>query len=424
MSTSPTTVLDELRSWLERPGTPTSPSESGGPGSPGQGGRNPTGRPTGSGGASPEPMPTASPGPSGSTARSRARSGPRPGSSGRPSWSTAPTTRSGVTCGAWSRAPTPTASCSASRTPAPTSPACRPGPSVTATTGWSTGRRCGHPVVRSPTRPCSSPAPTWTCQSTPGISYFIIDVTQPGVEIRPLREMTGRAFFNEVFLTDARVPAEDLIGGEGNGWAVANTTLAFERSQSGGGEAGATADPGPSPATSTAGRDFAPARDPRRLEGPERAVGHPGAGPPARAGRRPGDPQRPDAPLRPGAPRTASTAGGAALELSGRQLAGLPNLAKMAQSHAYRLGRDLTFAILGAAGTLHDFDRGGTTRLDTRARDRWARRPGGGGPVRPGSADLRRIGPDSAQHRRGPGARPGPGAERRQGRAVPGPVEN
>ena len=78
-----------------------------------------------------------------------------------------------------------------------------------------------------------------------GISYFLIDVRQPGIEIRPLKEMTGRSFFNEVFMTDARVAADDLIGGEGNGWAVANTTLAYERALSGGGEVGATADPGP-----------------------------------------------------------------------------------------------------------------------------------------------------------------------------------
>ena len=46
-----------------------------------------------------------------------------------------------------------------------------------------------------------------------GISYFLIDVRQPGIEIRPLKEMTGRSFFNEVFMTDARVAADDLIGG-------------------------------------------------------------------------------------------------------------------------------------------------------------------------------------------------------------------
>jgi alkylation response protein AidB-like acyl-CoA dehydrogenase len=58
---------------------------------------------------------------------------------------------------------------------------------------------------------------------------------QSGVDVRPLREMTGRALFNEVFLSDARVPDAALVGGLHNGWAVANTTLAFERSGLGAG---------------------------------------------------------------------------------------------------------------------------------------------------------------------------------------------
>ena len=62
-----------------------------------------------------------------------------------------------------------------------------------------------------------------------GISYFLIDMRQPGVEVRPLKQMNGHASFNEVFMTDAHVPAHDLIGGEGNGWAVAATTLSYER---------------------------------------------------------------------------------------------------------------------------------------------------------------------------------------------------
>jgi alkylation response protein AidB-like acyl-CoA dehydrogenase len=62
-----------------------------------------------------------------------------------------------------------------------------------------------------------------------GISFFVIDMHQPGVEVRPLREMTGRAVFNEVFLTDARVPAENLVGGLHDGWRVTNTTLNNER---------------------------------------------------------------------------------------------------------------------------------------------------------------------------------------------------
>ena len=62
-----------------------------------------------------------------------------------------------------------------------------------------------------------------------GIGWFSFDMHQPGVDVRPLTEMTGRAIFNEVFIDDARVPAADLIGDVGNGWRVANDTLMFER---------------------------------------------------------------------------------------------------------------------------------------------------------------------------------------------------
>jgi alkylation response protein AidB-like acyl-CoA dehydrogenase len=72
-----------------------------------------------------------------------------------------------------------------------------------------------------------------------GISYFKFEMDQPGVEIRPLREMTGRAMFNEVFIDGARVHDDDLIGGLNNGWAVTNTTLAAERAGLGSGGSGA-----------------------------------------------------------------------------------------------------------------------------------------------------------------------------------------
>lgn len=62
-----------------------------------------------------------------------------------------------------------------------------------------------------------------------GISYFLVDMTTPGVDVRPLRQSTGVAHFNEVFLTDVRVPATHLVGGEDEGWKVARTTLASER---------------------------------------------------------------------------------------------------------------------------------------------------------------------------------------------------
>jgi len=79
-----------------------------------------------------------------------------------------------------------------------------------------------------------------------GISWFALPLDQAGVTIRPLREMTGRALFNEVFFDDAVVADADLIGGVNNGWAVANTTLLFERTSIGaGGGMGASAAPGP-----------------------------------------------------------------------------------------------------------------------------------------------------------------------------------
>ena len=68
-----------------------------------------------------------------------------------------------------------------------------------------------------------------------GISWFAFNLDQPGVTIRPLREMTGEAVFNEVFFDDAECDVVDLIGGEGNGWAVTQTTLFFERSGIGAG---------------------------------------------------------------------------------------------------------------------------------------------------------------------------------------------
>jgi alkylation response protein AidB-like acyl-CoA dehydrogenase len=62
-----------------------------------------------------------------------------------------------------------------------------------------------------------------------GLSYFILDIHQPGVEVRPLRQMNGHASFNQVFFNDAEVPPEYLVSEVGRGWAVATTTLMHER---------------------------------------------------------------------------------------------------------------------------------------------------------------------------------------------------
>jgi alkylation response protein AidB-like acyl-CoA dehydrogenase len=67
-----------------------------------------------------------------------------------------------------------------------------------------------------------------------GMSYFVLDMTAPGVEVRPLRQITGEAEFNEVFLTDARIPDAHRLGEVGQGWQVAQTTLMNERVAIGG----------------------------------------------------------------------------------------------------------------------------------------------------------------------------------------------
>jgi alkylation response protein AidB-like acyl-CoA dehydrogenase len=70
-------------------------------------------------------------------------------------------------------------------------------------------------------------------QAHRGISMLLIDMHQPGVEVRPLRQISGASEFGEVFFTDARVKASDCLGGLGNGWKTAMLLLSFERGASG-----------------------------------------------------------------------------------------------------------------------------------------------------------------------------------------------
>jgi len=62
-----------------------------------------------------------------------------------------------------------------------------------------------------------------------GISYLLLDMKAPGIEVRPLKEMTGAAMFNEVFFTDVRAPADHIVGKRGEGWQVSRATLKHER---------------------------------------------------------------------------------------------------------------------------------------------------------------------------------------------------
>jgi alkylation response protein AidB-like acyl-CoA dehydrogenase len=67
-----------------------------------------------------------------------------------------------------------------------------------------------------------------------GLTYFVVDMKAPGVEVRPLRQMTGEAEFNEVYFTDVRIPDEERLGDIGDGWRVSLTTLMNERVSIGG----------------------------------------------------------------------------------------------------------------------------------------------------------------------------------------------
>src|SRR4051795_8872604 len=70
-----------------------------------------------------------------------------------------------------------------------------------------------------------------------GLTYFIMDMEQEAVQVRPLRQITGEAEFNELFIEEARIPDENVVGGVGNGWMVAITTLMHERAGLGFGSA-------------------------------------------------------------------------------------------------------------------------------------------------------------------------------------------
>jgi alkylation response protein AidB-like acyl-CoA dehydrogenase len=197
-----------------------------------------------------------------------------------------------------------------------------------------------------------------------GITYFALDMHQPGVEIRPLRELTGRAMFNEVFLTDVRVPAGAAIGGINNGWAVANTTLMFERSGlgAGGGGGGVSALPG------TVGGDL-PRRAGDFLQMRD-LVNDGGGGSPtsvknlAALARANGTID--DATVRQDLAQLYSMNEIArytnlrqrALARSGGEIPGLGNIAKLSMSRILRLSRDLSGRIIGPYATLHAYDSG------------------------------------------------------------------
>src|SRR5262249_52147629 len=207
-----------------------------------------------------------------------------------------------------------------------------------------------------------------------GITWFAIDMHQPGVEIRPLREMTGNAMFNEVFFNDAVVRDDARIGELNNGWTVANTTLLYERS----GMAAAAAGRGPfdlalmaRPGT-VAGDLDRRAGDFVRPAAPRADEARPRTSPAttyiklAREFGRDTDPvirQRLAQAHILGELTRFNTERQKAMRAAGRDIPGIANFGKLLMGNILRLNRDLGMEILGARGTLHAYDAAGRATL-------------------------------------------------------------
>jgi alkylation response protein AidB-like acyl-CoA dehydrogenase len=199
---------------------------------------------------------------------------------------------------------------------------------------------------------------------------------QPGVEVRPLRELTGRAMFNEVFMSEARVSVDAIIGDVNNGWAAANTTLAHERASlgSGGGDGGyGAAMPG-----TVAGfldrraGDFAPKSDAAQAVRRSGRGGARGGSAKLLIDLAKGNGTITDASLRQGLMKlyTLGEIGrinGLRLKAekeAGRDIAGMGNISKLSMSEMMRLTRDLGLRIVGPGGTLHAYDPESRKALD------------------------------------------------------------
>ena len=214
-----------------------------------------------------------------------------------------------------------------------------------------------------------------------GITYFGIDMHQPGVDVRPLREMTGRALFNEVFLTDAVVNDDAIIGDRNNGWAVANSTLMFERAglgAGGGSQSRSAATPGtvagdldkragdfvaaPETSSTTAIPDTK--RDTKQRSESSGGTGALSGVPSRLRELAEANGSIDDATIRADLMRlhTISEIGrinnlrvkGA--RAMGRDIPGMPNISKLSMSNVVRLQRDLGLRIVGASGMLHAYD--------------------------------------------------------------------
>jgi alkylation response protein AidB-like acyl-CoA dehydrogenase len=212
-----------------------------------------------------------------------------------------------------------------------------------------------------------------------GITWFVIDMHQPGVEVRPLREMTGSAMFNEVFFTDAVVGDDARIGELNNGWTVANTTLLYERSGMGAGGSRPLewmARPGTVAGDLERRAGDVLRRRPPSEDGARTAESRTSPADPyirlARALGKSGDPvirQRLAQAHVLGELTRMNTERHKAMRAAGRDIAGIASFSKLLMADILRLNRDLGLQILGARGTLHAYD--------SSARESLADAPGG-----------------------------------------------
>ena len=191
-----------------------------------------------------------------------------------------------------------------------------------------------------------------------GISYFAFPMDQPGVEVRPLREMTGRSLFCEVFFSDARVLDSECIGGHGAGWLAANTTLANERAGLGVGGSGASGGGFPGKKSGMLGIPVGDLMDGSRAQAAQSSRSERGGALMRRVARELGKADDPvmrqklaEAYILEEVGRMTSLRA-KQLRAAGSSLPGEGNLAKLQMSRVLRHGRDLGPAILGPWGTI------------------------------------------------------------------------
>ena len=244
----------------------------------------------------------------------------------------------------------------------------------------------------------------WDVPKHRGISFFWCPMKQDGVEVRPIRQITGEAHFNEVFLDGARIPADHLLGGLNEGWRVLQTALAYERSVMGDvarGPRSRAERGGPTPSPTRATDDAEPIPD-----GPGAEVD---LGALARDVGGNGDPVLRQAIARVHALRTVNrwNAQRAKAQLEQGSSSPILSLGKLAMSRNPPRGRPRPAA-----------DRGRRRAARRPGQPPWRRRQL---PVAQRLLHLDRRGdrPDPAQHHRRARARPAPRAGNRSRRAVP-----